>query len=646
MQKINQVTSCPVDSFELTAKLAAKESEDISGTSEGYRRVRRSAAMIGLAISMGTTPILLPNQNDKAMAAEPIVSHQTMTSYLARKKAAKNSFAEFSSVKSSFSQESRERLTIGQTLKIPSRDSLTQKLRINKQQENPSESNPLEPQQFQFSGTVSIAEKIPLNNENENTSKVDYLLQQRQNYAIKTLKIKQKRLKESLAALRLDNSLLPQEESALAVSTTKANKENQQKQQVAQTSPNLSVRQPIVLANGGQAVYKVKPGDSLDRIARIHGVSRAELMRANNIHNPNFIKINQTLKIPQTSLTPKTESRESAIPKVHTSFNSAIGGQSVIPSAELIRATATRSVSPEELRNTNTALESQGNPYVEKLRADIQKLRQEYQEKKSKDNYSQPDAEIENPISSSSKSADSDWVKERLERQIKIEEQTNRNIQIQPQQENSLLTPANSNSQRIASVPYRLQSGSTQTNSSSTQNRDRMVRIQVGDTVGPELPPLSTPGKYLPDSPSQSLPLPSSPRQYLPDSSSPSQGFVWPSKGTVTSGYGWRWGRMHKGIDIAGPIGTPVIAAASGEVVSAGWNSGGYGNLVKVRHPDGSLTLYAHNNRIVVRQGQKVEQGQQIAEMGSTGYSTGPHLHFEIHPRGKGAVNPMAYLPR
>ena len=103
---------------------------------------------------------------------------------------------------------------------------------------------------------------------------------------------------------------------------------------------------------------------------------------------------------------------------------------------------------------------------------------------------------------------------------------------------------------------------------------------------------------------------------------------------------------MHKGIDIAGPIGTPIMASAPGEVVSAGWNSGGYGNLVKVKHSDGSLTLYAHNSRILVRKGQKVEQGQQIAEMGSTGYSTGPHLHFELHPIGRGAANPMAYLPK
>ena len=85
--------------------------------------------------------------------------------------------------------------------------------------------------------------------------------------------------------------------------------------------------------------------------------------------------------------------------------------------------------------------------------------------------------------------------------------------------------------------------------------------------------------------------------------------------------------------------------AASGVVTYAGWNSGGYGNLVEIEHADGSFTVYAHNHRILVREGQEVDRGEQVAEMGSTGFSTGPHLHFEIHLSGQSAVNPMAYLP-
>jgi murein DD-endopeptidase MepM/ murein hydrolase activator NlpD len=122
-------------------------------------------------------------------------------------------------------------------------------------------------------------------------------------------------------------------------------------------------------------------------------------------------------------------------------------------------------------------------------------------------------------------------------------------------------------------------------------------------------------------------------------------GFSWPAAGKLTSRYGRRWGRMHKGIDIAGPVGTPINAAADGTVISAGWNSGGYGNLVELKHSDGTTTRYGHNSRLSVSVGQTVRQGQQLAEMGSTGHSTGSHLHFEIRPTGGNAVNPIAHLP-
>jgi murein DD-endopeptidase MepM/ murein hydrolase activator NlpD len=154
-----------------------------------------------------------------------------------------------------------------------------------------------------------------------------------------------------------------------------------------------------------------------------------------------------------------------------------------------------------------------------------------------------------------------------------------------------------------------------------------MVENPAGRVVSPDMP-------ILPDS-----------SEYLPDAPARFSGYMWPAQGVFTSGYGWRWGRMHRGVDIAGPVGTPIVAAAPGVVVRSGWNSGGYGNLVDIRHPDGSLTRYAHNSRLLVEAGQQVRGGQQIAEMGSTGYSTGPHLHFEIHLPDQGTVDPMAYLP-
>jgi murein DD-endopeptidase MepM/ murein hydrolase activator NlpD len=126
--------------------------------------------------------------------------------------------------------------------------------------------------------------------------------------------------------------------------------------------------------------------------------------------------------------------------------------------------------------------------------------------------------------------------------------------------------------------------------------------------------------------------------QVVPSSS----GLIWPVSGPVTSGYGWRWGRMHEGIDIAVPAGTPVSAAASGRVIYAGW-MGGYGNLVVIDHGAGLATAYGHNSSIAAGSGSSVSQGQTIAYAGSTGHSTGPHVHFEVRVNGS-AVDPLGYL--
>jgi murein DD-endopeptidase MepM/ murein hydrolase activator NlpD len=151
----------------------------------------------------------------------------------------------------------------------------------------------------------------------------------------------------------------------------------------------------------------------------------------------------------------------------------------------------------------------------------------------------------------------------------------------------------------------------------------------------------------FPQLPALELPSLSSAEQFLPSSmQGGSQKYIWPAKGVFTSPYGYRWGRMHRGIDVAGPVGTPVVAAAAGVVVKAGWDDGGYGNLVEIQHPDGSFTRYGHNSSINTRVGAVVQQGELVAAMGSTGRSTGPHCHFEIHPNGQRAVDPMTYLSR
>lgn len=112
--------------------------------------------------------------------------------------------------------------------------------------------------------------------------------------------------------------------------------------------------------------------------------------------------------------------------------------------------------------------------------------------------------------------------------------------------------------------------------------------------------------------------------------------------GRFTSGFGRRWGRMHKGVDWACPVGTTVYASCGGTVIQAAY-SGGYGNVVVISHPDGRMTRYAHNSKLLVRAGQHVEQGQPLALSGSTGRSTGPHVHFELYINGA-AVNPLNYI--
>ena len=120
-----------------------------------------------------------------------------------------------------------------------------------------------------------------------------------------------------------------------------------------------------------------------------------------------------------------------------------------------------------------------------------------------------------------------------------------------------------------------------------------------------------------------------------------SSGFIWPVSGVVTSGFGYRWGRMHEGIDISAPAGTTIRAVAAGTVIYAGW-MGGYGNLTIVDHGNGLATAYAHQSAIYVG-GGSVAQGTALGAVGCTGSCTGNHLHFEVRVNGS-AVDPMGYL--
>ncbi|HEY9669507.1 MAG TPA: peptidoglycan DD-metalloendopeptidase family protein, partial [Coleofasciculaceae cyanobacterium] len=434
-----------------------------------------------------------------------------------------------------------------------------------------------------------------------------------------------------------------------------------------QTPPTAAipqVPQPVVIEPIGKAstanVYRVKPGDTVDAIARHYGVSRSELARANGLRNPNLLRINQQLKLPQAP-TANVAPTVALLPVLNSNSERSVVAQeqpevkvpalaaSTLPEQTTPKVPTEESLQSRSIRRTErsestdveaekpnaTPLLAENKPsqsddsqqslYVEKLKADILRLREEYQNQKDSSQVVSASRTVAVPTvgtptasTLSNVSASSRINPEFNPKRANESLQAGRGrLQQEPIQQGSIpieVPPPETSSVATAPVP--------------AGEYNRSIRTPVGATVSPDLPSLSAPDMYSPDSPTQF------------------EGYIWPTKGVLTSGYGRRWGRMHKGIDIANAVGTPIVAVAPGVVVSAGWNSGGYGNLVEVQHPDGSITLYAHNNRILVRRGQAVEQGQQISEMGSTGYSTGPHLHFEVHPSGRGAVNPIAYLPK
>ena len=494
-----------------------------------------------------------------------------------------------------------------------------------------------------------------------------------------------------------------------------------------------------------EVLYRVRPGDTLDAIAKGHGVSPNELISVNKLGNPNLLNVNQRLKIPQVgsnnpavqaaasysasnstsvwsatsvpaSLNPSSSTSEIAsagvaapaprvpvvsplanleglnnisapmVPQVNSipltqvsqtisdpgklnlqgepTFTGAVDTSALPGPAS---ATATASATGEDPQQLSFVPNASGqglnaaptralpesnsealptaealNPYSERLRAEVVRLREEYRASRNSIGANAvslaPTDRPEAPRVASNQSEELPSVNpylytpdytEAVQNEISRPPSRAWSEQVQKQQQ-ELFDPARAAEQQ----PINLTPTSAQeqpvvaTAPLGADGYDPLSNPSLGRMVSPELPPLSNPDTYLPNGKQQSA-----------------NGFIWPSKGVLTSGYGWRWGRMHKGIDIAGPIGTPIMAADSGVVTYAEWNDGGYGYLVEITHPDGSETVYAHNSRILVQKGQKVDRGQQISEMGSTGFSTGPHLHFEIHPAGQGAINPMAFLP-
>jgi murein DD-endopeptidase MepM/ murein hydrolase activator NlpD len=161
-------------------------------------------------------------------------------------------------------------------------------------------------------------------------------------------------------------------------------------------------------------------------------------------------------------------------------------------------------------------------------------------------------------------------------------------------------------------------------------------------SVLPVAPAAPAPAVPAPVVPAPVVPAPVAPPVVVPPPPPPPPQFVRPGTGRLTSGYGSRWGRLHAGIDLAAGVGAPISAVAAGTVASAG-SEGGYGNAVRVQHDHGTVTVYAHLSEVLVSAGQRVTAGTYLGREGSTGNSTGPHLHFEVRVGGV-PVDPAPWL--
>jgi murein DD-endopeptidase MepM/ murein hydrolase activator NlpD len=506
-----------------------------------------------------------------------------------------------------------------------------------------------------------------------------------------------------------EKTVIAQSEIVIDASKANLISRLKQKQETSTSVPQATTpapaTRPTVIASA-PTPYEVKPGDTLAAIANHHGTSVSELVKANSLTNPNQLQISQKLIIPiaqvDATVSVKPSFRESSVTaNVPTSPLNTAGVNLNLPVASQLpviddnssifvptpttannRIQAKTNIAPGTSSNTAASRGIGGdisptafaeiqlpkkppqkvarakNERLQSLQAEIQRLQARYRAQQSGNlvvsaaTENNSVAAVQIPVSSPNNlSPVSNFASQPSNLAITIPVPTpigSTSYSTQPiKQQFRATRPTNEpvNPEFLPNLGPATQWTPSRSPSSTkiatppvgVNSYDSLGKMR-GTTVSPQLPipPLAAVDQYLPRSIDEAIPPPST----------SSVAFSWPAKGVLTSGYGWRWGRMHKGIDIANSTGTPIVASAEGTVEKAGWNSGGYGKLVEIRHPDGSLTRYAHNSKILVQPGQQVNQGSTIALMGTTGHSTGPHSHFEIHPSGKGAVNPIAMLPQ
>ncbi|MEH2377148.1 peptidoglycan DD-metalloendopeptidase family protein [Nostoc sp.] len=725
------------------------------------RRVRTKAAMIGLAISMGATSLLVTRQSDQAQAAVPVGS-QKATSTIPAVSDTEVKFASTRLKSQAVSSASVPENPViveptavsqvpgleakwqvaasGMSLQVPASKTFSQATTAYKNSTYPKPQvaqglkNTLAETSFptvnnlsnsSTDGVGSINASLTAQPQTVATSgaadsEINAELKAQQEFALNRLQEKSNRLRKSLAQLRSgETKTLSQADMGLVQPTTvvektilaqsgtsgdasKANLISRLKQKT-QTSAFLPAK-PTVIASSTHTAYQVKPGDTLAAIASRYKTSVSQLVKANNLNNPNQLQISQKLIIPAAQVEATVASNPTFVessntPKVATSHDVNIGSaNSYLPTSQSptiaentnvavptpvtvqIQAnsathdqTAPTAVTsygvggdipvpqafaemqqPKTPTNRVARVNNNNNDRLQGLQAEIQRLQQKYRDQQSGNLIVPAASETNNAAMLTPVSSPNNFtVPKSVVRpnsvaiQIPVPTAIRANYSFQAIKSQYRATmPANEpvNPDFLPNLgspsqwtPSGNPSGTRVKTPTGRLNASDSLGKMRGTTVSPQMriPPLAAVDQYLPRQIDETIPPPSS----------SSIAYTWPAKGTLTSGYGWRWGRLHKGIDVANSTGTPVVASADGTIEKAGWNNGGYGNLIDIRHPDGSMTRYGHNSKILVQPGQMVHQGETIALMGSTGHSTGPHSHFEIHPTGKGAVNPIAFLP-
>lgn len=717
------------------------------------RRVPRKAAMIGLAISMGATSLLVTRQGDQAQAAAPVGNQNTASTL----PVTANTEVKFAAAPKLESEGATQVPRLGAKLEVAIRENVVlttpvvkttttiensvnlqpqvgQSLRIPSTSASKQESDNLAQRLRQLPRVpVAAPQNISLNTQpqtldNSIAAEVNPQLKAQQEFALNKLQEKSSRLRASLTQWREQENKSSQTATELTPETTavettpgygatnttsqskalsnkaKASLVSRLKQANVGNVPTIPIAAPTSAIPArttipGPTAYEVKPGDTLAAIATSYGTSVTEIVKANNLTDANELQINQKLTVPvsekpttvteptlavtpvvpastkelTTNLsvnpvgvapTPVTANNSITLPTpvvANNQFQSnttitpatdlttapayGIGGDSPIPQA--LTGMQLAKNQPELIRAKNK------NPRLRSLQEEIEKLRAKYRAQQS-GNVVVPTQSANNngavliPVSQPGNFpvANTTSVQNNLTVPIAVPRPMGPNYSAQPLRPEFRATRPNNDAINPEFLPNK--SGLEWT--ATTSNRPS-VRIPVssvgvdasaslgamkGRTVSPDLPPLTAAvDRYLPRTIDENTPAPST----------MTTAYIWPAKGVLTSGFGRRWGRAHKGIDVANGTGTPIYASADGVIEKAGWNTGGYGNVVDIRHTDGSMTRYGHNSKILVQTGQPVRQGDTIALMGSTGFSTGPHTHFEIHASGKGAVNPVAFLP-